>query len=124
MTTVSPVASAGAHRVVYTVWIERATSPAMITYIANEPPSQEALTNDPAAYHEGGYFNLEPGEHWTAEASMDNPTQWAQISIGSNGLAPSLRSHCEIRVDGAVRTTGGTRCELRWWGPPRGPGTL
>ncbi|WP_100459150.1 hypothetical protein [Mycobacteroides abscessus] len=119
----APVAHAGAHTVTYTVWVDNPQDHVNILYIANEPASEHELAVNRGAYYSGGNFNLGPGERWTAEASMDNPTQWAYLNIVYNGTLPRPGIHCEIAIDGAIRATGGQSCTLRRWGM-RGDGTM
>jgi hypothetical protein len=118
----APAANAGAHTVTYTLW---AASPApngfSVSYVTAEPVDQQSppRDSDPNVF-------LSPGETWTRETTMDDPTQWAyMVAIYKNAPANPVGTHCEIRVDGVVEATGVSVCSIRQLRAGSGPpGTM
>ncbi|TDZ41035.1 hypothetical protein CCUG63695_04761 [Mycobacteroides franklinii] len=110
-----PAAHAGAHTVTYSVWVDEPVQNSYrVNYASGDGPNRPG---DPNLF-------LTPGDVWTREVTMDDPTQWAYLIIVYNGFAPAnpRGTHCEIKVDGAVKATGASICSIQslraGFGPP------
>jgi hypothetical protein len=118
----APAANAAAHTVTYALWVD---SPApngfSVSYVTNEPVDQQS----PSRGSDSNLF-LSPGEVWTRETTMDDPTQWAyMVAVYKNAPANPVGTHCEIRVDGVVEATGVSVCSIRQLHAGSGPpGTM
>jgi len=118
----APAAHAGAHTVTYTLWVDNpAPNGFSVSYVYSEPVDQQSPSR-------GGDSNLflSPGEIWTRETTMDDPTQWAyMVAVYKNAPANPVGTHCEIRVDGVVEATGVSVCSIRQLRAGSGPpGTM
>jgi hypothetical protein len=117
-----PAANAAAHTVTYSLWVDNpAPNGFSVSYVTNDPVDQQspARGNDP-------HLLLAPGQVWTRETTMDDPTQWAyMVAIYKNASANPVGTHCEIRVDGAVEATGVSVCSIKQLHAGTGPpGTM
>jgi hypothetical protein len=113
----APAANAEAHTVTYSLWVDNpAPNGFSVSYIANEPVGRGS---DPNLF-------LSPGQVWTRETTMDDPTQWAyMVAVYKNASVNPLGTHCEIRVDGVVEATGVSVCSIRQLSAGIGPpGTM
>ncbi len=113
----APAANAEAHTVTYSLWVDNpAPNGFSVSYIANEPVGRGV---DPNLF-------LSPGEVWTRETTMDDPTQWAyMVAVYKYAPANPVGTHCEIRVDGVVEATGVSVCSIRQLSAGSGPpGTM
>jgi hypothetical protein len=118
----APAANAAAHTVTYTLWVDNpAPNGFSVSYVYSEPVDQQSPSR-------GGDSNLflSPGEIWTRETTMDDPTQWAyMVAVYKNANANPVGTHCEIRVDGVVEATGVSVCSIRQLHAGSGPpGTM
>jgi len=113
----APAANAQAHTVTYSLWVDGpAPNGFSVSYVYNESLSRGG---DPNLF-------LSPGEVWTRETTMDDPTQWAyMVAVYKNANANPVGTHCEIRVDGVVEATGVSVCSIRQLQAGSGPpGTM
>ncbi|CPT95633.1 hypothetical protein D2E29_11870 [Mycobacteroides abscessus] len=110
----APTAVAGTHTVTYSVWVDvPAPNGFSVGYATGDGPDRAGDPN----------LSLVPGEVWTHEVTMDNPTQWAYLDVVYHGAPANPRgTHCEIKVDGAVKSSGASICSIQplraGFGPP------
>src|SRR6516165_10822525 len=88
----APAANAAAHTVTYSLWVD---SPApngfSVSYVTSEPVDQQS----PSRGSDSNLF-LSPGQVWTRETTMDNPTQWAyMVAVYKYASANPVGTHCE-----------------------------
>ena len=114
-TSTSATVAAGAHQVTYTVTTTSDLT-ANIYYVSADPPDQ-ASANKPE-FMPLARTPVGPGAPWTAQATLNDPTQWAFVSA-SGGLRVNPEFRCEIAVDGKVVVSqqggSGVQCALRPW---------
>ena len=118
----APVANAAAHTVTYSLWVDNpAPNGFSVSYVTNEPVDQQS----PSRASDSDLV-LSPGQVWTRETTMDDPTQWAyMVAVYKNAPANPVGTHCEIRVDGVVQATGVSVCSIRQLRAGSGPpGTM
>ncbi|OBA77667.1 hypothetical protein A5642_05290 [Mycolicibacterium mucogenicum] len=108
------------HHVTYTVTADLATN-AGIYYRDVQPPTWAEYSHNPYEFSPRDDVHLEPGKPWVHEATLDDPDQWAMVTVTTAGqpsqTGQTLR--CTLTVDGQVvdRSNGpsGALCSLRNW---------
>lgn len=115
-----PAASAqDAHQVRYTLTSAGAYEFDLF-YLTTQPPSMQAFNADAYAYAKREKVSLAPGVPWTFETTMADPN-WAilQVSSTTRGGQAAPNAHCDIAVDGEIRTEHNdpynVRCQLGQW---------
>lgn len=108
------------HRVTYTVTADLATN-AGIYYRDVQPPTWAEYSHNPYEFSPRDDVHLEPGKPWVHEATLDDPDQWAMVTVTTAGQPsqPGQTLRCTLTVDGQVvnRSNGasGALCSLRNW---------
>lgn len=108
------------HHVAYTITADLPTN-AGIYYRDVQPPTWAEYSHNPYEFSPRDDVHLEPGKPWVHEATLDDPDQWAMVTVTTAGQPSQIGQtlHCTLAVDGRVvsRADGpsGALCSLRNW---------
>ncbi|MHA3020690.1 hypothetical protein ACXPWS_10505 [Mycobacterium sp. BMJ-28] len=108
------------HRVTYTVSSDQPAD-ADIYYRDVDPPNWVEYSHNPYPFSPKDDVRLTPGTLWVHETMLDDPAQWAMVTVSAAG--PAVRDgqtfRCRLSVDGVAvdRAEGprGALCSLRHW---------
>jgi hypothetical protein len=106
------------HHVTYAVTSE-SPNDVDIYYRDVDPPDWAAYSHNPYEYCPKARVRVGPGQAWTLDVLLVDPTSWAMV-VASSGLSPvTPHLRCVLSVDGVVVATHdgprGALCSLRSW---------